>query len=255
MDAPLRESSVATSHGAGQSKSRLQIPDFVGRCTAALLVILLHVLVLFGLLSTPLTQVEPKYTAAHNLEPLVLIVLPPRANGSGMAPAELNSIEFVDMRVDVMQSIEASQMPQLVPSEGEIGIESIDHDASPQRDDYIDVIKSRIVRAWERPQIRLDQAFHCRVRIKQGNQGVVHEVVLEDCDDDEGWQQSIRQAVRAASPLPAPPTENAFAAELVFRFDTQALSSQVIATLLSAPELAAAIEALEEPKKTKRSSL
>lgn len=100
---------------------------------------------------------------------------------------------------------------------------------------YVNQIVARIERAWVRPQARLggpdvwDTAgsraregagarFRCRVQIKQSTSGQVLEITLLDCDSSPAWQQSLVDAIDAASPLPAPPIPAVFARSLVLNF-------------------------------------
>lgn len=60
--------------------------------------------------------------------------------------------------------------------------------------------------------------FRCRVQILQSRDGEVREVTLLDCDGSPEWQQSLVNAIDAASPLPAPPSESVFARSVVLNF-------------------------------------
>lgn len=60
--------------------------------------------------------------------------------------------------------------------------------------------------------------FRCRVQILQARDGAVREVTLLDCDASPEWQQSLVNAIDAASPLPSPPSESVFARSLVLSF-------------------------------------
>jgi hypothetical protein len=48
--------------------------------------------------------------------------------------------------------------------------------------------------------------------------GEVLEVTLLECDSSPEWQQSLVNAIDAASPLPAPPNQSVFARSLVLNF-------------------------------------
>lgn len=96
---------------------------------------------------------------------------------------------------------------------------------------YIDQIDARIQRAWVRPHgspggqslsgLGNDPTavrFKCRVQIEQSASGRVLEVALISCDSNPQWQQSLVDAIDAASPLPAPPSRSVFARSLVLNF-------------------------------------
>jgi hypothetical protein len=105
---------------------------------------------------------------------------------------------------------------------------------------YVDQIVARIKRAWVAPRsapggtsswgaaaigeardARTSESsplFRCRVQILQSRDGAVLEVTLLECDSSPEWQQSLVNAIDAASPLPAPPSESVFARSLVLSF-------------------------------------
>jgi TonB C terminal len=86
---------------------------------------------------------------------------------------------------------------------------------------YMGQIKARIERAWLRPRTPIGaSSFACRVQIVQDNAGNVTETTLQYCNGDERWQISLVQAVRSASPLPAPPDPAVFADALTLEFDS-----------------------------------
>ncbi len=66
----------------------------------------------------------------------------------------------------------------------------------------IGVITARIQGAWSISGMRRNRDFHCRVRLRQDGAGVVREVELWECDDDQELQASLLKAIRASSPLP-----------------------------------------------------
>jgi len=84
-------------------------------------------------------------------------------------------------------------------------------ESSPEdrlRGPYVGQIRARIVRVWETlhgsPSPPLPD---CLVRVVQGSRGEVLDVTVSDCEIDEPTRDLVRRAVRAAAPLPAPPTE------------------------------------------------
>lgn len=104
---------------------------------------------------------------------------------------------------------------------------------------YVNQIVARIDRAWVRPdtapagvslwsgapasaQASADARFNCRAQILQSTTGAVLQVTLLDCDADPKWQQSLVDAIDAASPMPAPPAESVFARSIVINFTSAA---------------------------------
>jgi TonB C terminal len=87
---------------------------------------------------------------------------------------------------------------------------------------YMNQITARIERAWERPRTPIgDELFRCQVRIRQDGEGNVREVMIEQCNGDTRWQQSLVQAIQMASPLPAPPTPAVFTEGLSLVFHAE----------------------------------
>jgi hypothetical protein len=87
---------------------------------------------------------------------------------------------------------------------------------------YVGQISARIERAWLRPRTPVaDNAFACRVQIKQDRQGNVEETTLQRCNGDMRWQMSLVEAIQSASPLPAPPDPDVFANALILQFKSK----------------------------------
>lgn len=112
---------------------------------------------------------------------------------------------------------------------------------------YVNQIVARIERGWTRPntaptgtifwgkpapnqsasrspagQPGPPPLFNCRVQILQSRAGEVLEVRLLDCDSSPEWQQSLVNAIDAASPLPAPAEASVFARSLTLNFTSAA---------------------------------
>jgi hypothetical protein len=84
---------------------------------------------------------------------------------------------------------------------------------------YEGQIRARIERLWLRPRTALaDPQFHCRVKIRQDASGTVRAVTLQDCEGTQDWLDSMIRAVKASSPLPAPPDPAVFADTLEMSF-------------------------------------
>lgn len=84
---------------------------------------------------------------------------------------------------------------------------------------YESQIRDRIERAWRRPRTALvDDLFQCQIKVWQDAQGHVQRVALQECEGTPEWFDSIVNAVKAASPLPAPPNPKVFADSFQMRF-------------------------------------
>ncbi len=76
---------------------------------------------------------------------------------------------------------------------------------------YLGQINARIERAWARPRTAIGaELFACTVDVEQDSSGNVRSTTLLTCNGNERWQQSLVAAIRAASPLPAPPEPAVF---------------------------------------------
>lgn len=104
---------------------------------------------------------------------------------------------------------------------------------------YVNQISARIERAWIHPTVApggsniwsatanesKGQPFRCRVEISQAEDGDVLEVTLLTCDSSPAWQQSLVNAIDAASPLPAPSNQAVFSGHLVISFASSTSSA------------------------------
>ena len=82
-------------------------------------------------------------------------------------------------------------------------------------------IRGRVQRAWIRPDTARS-GIDCTVAVMQTPGGVVSAVEVRACNGDEAVRQSIEDAVRRASPLPAPPDPALFEREIILRFKPDA---------------------------------
>jgi TonB C terminal len=90
---------------------------------------------------------------------------------------------------------------------------------------YEGQIRARIERAWSRPDDQLPEgSFNCRIKVDQDRRGNVTHVELVRCNGTERWQSSLRTAVLAASPLPAPPNDNLYVDAFSLMFNALSLN-------------------------------
>jgi colicin import membrane protein len=78
-------------------------------------------------------------------------------------------------------------------------------------------IRGRVQRAWIRPDTARS-GIDCTVAVTQAPGGTVLAVAVRACNGDEAVRQSIEDAVRRASPLPAPSDPALFEREIILRF-------------------------------------
>jgi len=95
---------------------------------------------------------------------------------------------------------------------------------------YLRQIQARIERVWRRPRTPVkefglpgrlrhkDEAFQCELLITQDPTGNVEDVELNRCNGSAAWQQSLIDAIRGASPLPAPPNASTYSASISLTF-------------------------------------
>jgi hypothetical protein len=84
---------------------------------------------------------------------------------------------------------------------------------------YLGQITARVERAWVRPRSSPgSDTFACRLQVLQDERGYVLGVTLGRCNGDPRWQASLVEAVRSASPLPAPPDPRVYRRSLALGF-------------------------------------
>jgi hypothetical protein len=108
--------------------------------------------------------------------------------------------------------------------------------ADPQADEgaggklyglYVGQISARIDRAWHRPRSPIGAPiFACRAKVVQDSSGNVLELAFENCNGDARWQRSLANAIKSASPLPAPPDPSVFRKTLHLVFRSEAYDTQ-----------------------------
>ncbi len=77
-------------------------------------------------------------------------------------------------------------------------------------------IKQRIQDRWLQPPAgRIEP---CEAQVEQNEKGEVLSVQVRRCRASRAWQESLRSAVRRASPLPLPPAPELFDRQLVITF-------------------------------------
>jgi hypothetical protein len=93
---------------------------------------------------------------------------------------------------------------------------------------YESQIRARIERAWTQPSESVRALIYiCRVKVRQKRDGLVEDVILENCEGSFDWLNSLVKAIYSASPLPGAPHPDVFADSFSMQFrSTAAKSSQ-----------------------------
>jgi hypothetical protein len=123
----------------------------------------------------------------------------------------------------------AANLPDVAPDEAHTAVAN-DSDSSAQvYGRYLGQINARIDRAWVRPRAPIGATrFLCQVRIEQDAVGNVREVTLDRCNGSPVWQRSLVDAIKSASPLPAPADPAVFASEIQMAFREEAPEAEVM---------------------------
>jgi hypothetical protein len=92
---------------------------------------------------------------------------------------------------------------------------------------YVGQISARIDRAWHRPRSPIGAPiFACGAKVVQDSLGNVLELAFENCNGDARWQTSLANAIKSASPLPAPPDPSVFRTAVHLMFRSEAYGPQ-----------------------------
>ena len=85
-------------------------------------------------------------------------------------------------------------------------------------EEYIGAIQSSVARNWRRPT-GVPPGLKCTVNVVQDSNGKVLDVEITQSSGNVAFDRSVKQAVRAASPLPRPRQRAVFEREIVFLFN------------------------------------
>ena len=85
------------------------------------------------------------------------------------------------------------------------------------RSQYVKLIERHVEKKWIKPASSSKGMF-CDVIITQNRAGTVLSVKTEQCNGNKAFQQSVERAVRRASPLPDPPSNDVFDRTIRFGF-------------------------------------
>ena len=171
---------------------------------------------------------------ADSSEALTLLVLSSVSETPGIlvtpALTKLNVMPLVQIDVPKFVKMEPSESPsgEATPTSSAAGIVATEREWLHSI--YIRQIQARIERVWRRPRTPVkeigmlgrlrykDEAFQCELLVTQDPTGNVEDIELNRCNGSGAWQQSLIDAIRSASPLPAPPNANIFSTSIALTF-------------------------------------
>ncbi|MCW9013233.1 MAG: cell envelope integrity protein TolA [Gammaproteobacteria bacterium] len=85
------------------------------------------------------------------------------------------------------------------------------------RAQYVLSIQQKVERQWQTP-LNMVAGWSCEVMVQQNRFGDVLQVQMLKCSGNEAFKSSVERAVRKASPLPEPPSNDVFDKKLQFTF-------------------------------------
>ena len=85
------------------------------------------------------------------------------------------------------------------------------------RSQYVKLIERHVEKKWIKPA-STSKGMSCVVNITQNRAGTVLSVETGQCSGNKAFQQSVERAVRRASPLPDPPSNDVFDRTIRFVF-------------------------------------
>jgi hypothetical protein len=122
----------------------------------------------------------------------------------------------------------AANFPDAVPDEANRGVAGNSDASARIYGQYLGQINARIDRAWVRPRTPIGaMRFLCQARIEQDNLGNVRGVALDHCNGTPVWQRSLVDAIKSASPLPAPADPAVFSPKIQMAFHEEATGGEV----------------------------
>lgn len=125
-----------------------------------------------------------------------------RAEAKRKAEEEARKLEEAEQRAEARRQREAAHRAR-------------------QADIWRIAIKKKIERVWLRPPAA-GNISPCEVVVEQDEKGVVLSAKVRGCRASQAWQDSLRNAVVKASPLPGPPIAELFDRHLVITFRPKA---------------------------------
>lgn len=132
-----------------------------------------------------------------------------RAEATRKAEEEARKLKEAEQRAEARRQEQAQRRQREAARRGR------------QADIWRIAIKKRIERVWLRPPAA-GNISPCEVVVEQDEKGVVLSAKVRGCRASQAWQDSLRNAVLKASPLPRPPVAELFDRHLVITFRPKA---------------------------------
>jgi hypothetical protein len=87
----------------------------------------------------------------------------------------------------------------------------------PEIGKWVASIQHKIRNNWTKPS---NEMSICEVYIQQSREGVIHHIIIKACEGtpSEAYKESIKSAIRNASPLPRAPSDADFRSEMIIIF-------------------------------------
>jgi hypothetical protein len=192
-------------------------------CAAALAAVALHILFLVPALWAGGGSRHPQ-ERYHGDAAMQWVVLNGSSRISAITPPALRSpmlrvIGVTDPLPAFSSSTPLTEAPAARTGQGD------EASAGAMYGRYIGQVRARIDRAWQRPRTAIGAGiFQCQVRVDQDSLRQVTGVTLLQCNGFARWRLSLVRAIKAASPLPAPPNQAVFAHRLLLTFRASAYS-------------------------------
>lgn len=82
---------------------------------------------------------------------------------------------------------------------------------------YIGMVRSSVEARWKKPPASI-KGGECVVRLRQKKDGTITDVKVVSCEGDKLYRLSVVEAVWKANPLPVPPVDDVFDAEIELIF-------------------------------------
>jgi hypothetical protein len=157
-----------------------------------------------GVMTTLLLLVDEPPTAQNSTNELPLI---PEPENLILMPKPKPTLPELESEVS------ASEHPSQVAS-------TATDDAIPKTPQgiYLTQIRARIERSLASMEVKRVSVGRCEVSIQQSSDGKVTAVEFLSCLSADSWKQALAQAIRYASPLPAPPDQSVFMDKVVMEF-------------------------------------
>jgi hypothetical protein len=220
------------SHPTSAARARRPVIPIAGAVASlALHALLLTPLLLGAAQHRTRAREAPGGSAPSSNESALTVVFLDDGDSKPRAPPRLSdTLVFTPVRSITLRDLPAPSPEGAIPDV----VSPDEHASAPQAQGdtaafallygrYLGQITARIERAWMRPRSSPGaDTFACRLQVLQDERGQVLGVTVGRCDGDARWRASLVEAVRSASPLPAPPDPHVFRRSVALAFASAA---------------------------------